>query len=443
MAQQVISTGTGPNTGTGDPGFTAWTKANANFTELYSTIVTPPVGANPTASLGLAAINGSATTFMRSDGAPALSQSIVPTWTGTHTFSTGVVLNGGANIANATSLAWRDNVGTARGVLFMFTDNNVYLDNQVGIINVRTGAAPTIRATVNAAGNVAIAVPDSGTALTVNGISTAPGLTVQTANAGVGALFAGTTKGLRIFNSAGASNVEGVDNTGTGSYQPLIINGSQTAFQVAAVNAMSIGTAGNVTVFAPTSGTTLDITGLAATTTVVSHATNGGTAFNSVLTGSACSAFGASCPAATQMTALQFQQAGQTQWVIYNPASSSDMRFFAGADRVVFSAAGNVTMNAPTSGNTLSVTGATGGRAIAVTGSNTLAMSIQTGNAGGLYIDNTLQGAGTPALRIDVSATTGTATPTLGTVKPGANTAASQWLPISINGTTMYIPCWL
>jgi hypothetical protein len=43
--------------------------------------------ANPTASVGLAAVNGSATTAMRSDGAPVLSQSIVPTWTGKHTFT--------------------------------------------------------------------------------------------------------------------------------------------------------------------------------------------------------------------------------------------------------------------------------------------------------------------------------------------------------------------
>jgi len=43
--------------------------------------------ANPTASVGLSAVNGSATTYMRSDGAPALSQSIAPTWTGIHTFS--------------------------------------------------------------------------------------------------------------------------------------------------------------------------------------------------------------------------------------------------------------------------------------------------------------------------------------------------------------------
>jgi len=44
-------------------------------------------GANPTASVGLAAVNGSATTFLRSDGAPALDQGIVPTWTGAHIFA--------------------------------------------------------------------------------------------------------------------------------------------------------------------------------------------------------------------------------------------------------------------------------------------------------------------------------------------------------------------
>jgi len=43
--------------------------------------------ANPTATIGLAAVNGSATTALRSDGAPALSQAIVPTWTGIHTWS--------------------------------------------------------------------------------------------------------------------------------------------------------------------------------------------------------------------------------------------------------------------------------------------------------------------------------------------------------------------
>ena len=44
-------------------------------------------GANPSASVGLTAVNGSAATFLRSDSAPALDQSIAPTWTGQHIFS--------------------------------------------------------------------------------------------------------------------------------------------------------------------------------------------------------------------------------------------------------------------------------------------------------------------------------------------------------------------
>lgn len=45
--------------------------------------------ANPTGTIGLTAVNGSAVTGLRSDGAPALSQAIVPTWTGIHAFNGG------------------------------------------------------------------------------------------------------------------------------------------------------------------------------------------------------------------------------------------------------------------------------------------------------------------------------------------------------------------
>jgi len=43
--------------------------------------------ATPTASAGLTAIAGTAVTYTRSDGAPALDQTIIPTWTGIHTFN--------------------------------------------------------------------------------------------------------------------------------------------------------------------------------------------------------------------------------------------------------------------------------------------------------------------------------------------------------------------
>jgi hypothetical protein len=65
----------------------------AHFLNGVGVFATPsyPVGANPTASVGTAAVNGAATTFMRSDAAPAISLSIAPTWTAVHTFSAGVV----------------------------------------------------------------------------------------------------------------------------------------------------------------------------------------------------------------------------------------------------------------------------------------------------------------------------------------------------------------
>lgn len=56
--------------------------------------------ANPTASVGLTAVNGVATSAMRSDAAPALSVSITPTWTGQHVFNA----NTGMGVASPTSV---------------------------------------------------------------------------------------------------------------------------------------------------------------------------------------------------------------------------------------------------------------------------------------------------------------------------------------------------
>ena len=43
--------------------------------------------ANPTATIGLTPVNGSASSATRSDGAPPLSQAITPVWTGIHAFT--------------------------------------------------------------------------------------------------------------------------------------------------------------------------------------------------------------------------------------------------------------------------------------------------------------------------------------------------------------------
>jgi len=54
-------------------------------------------GANPVNSIGLNAVDGVATTYMRSDAAPAIDTSIAPTWSGIHTFSNQIQMTDGTN----------------------------------------------------------------------------------------------------------------------------------------------------------------------------------------------------------------------------------------------------------------------------------------------------------------------------------------------------------
>jgi len=77
--------------------------------------------ANPTSNITLTTINGVASTAMRSDAAPALSQAISPTWTGNHTFtpSSGfaTVTNGKSQVYNTFASAVPDAI-TGAGVYF-------------------------------------------------------------------------------------------------------------------------------------------------------------------------------------------------------------------------------------------------------------------------------------------------------------------------------------
>ena len=82
-------------------------------------VLTTASSANPSASIGLTTVNGSATTFMRSDAAPALSQSIAPTWTGLHTFSGGVYINN-------TAGSWVSGMTQTKLITFKTTDASNY-----------------------------------------------------------------------------------------------------------------------------------------------------------------------------------------------------------------------------------------------------------------------------------------------------------------------------
>lgn len=81
--------------------------------------------ANPTAPIGLSAVNGVATTAMRSDAAPALSQSIAPTWTGLHQWVYGA--------AGSTYRLEISNIGTATGIAAYSNGNGAALLNYTGV----------------------------------------------------------------------------------------------------------------------------------------------------------------------------------------------------------------------------------------------------------------------------------------------------------------------
>lgn len=79
--------------------------------------------ANPTATIGLTAVNGSGTTAMRANAAPALSQSIAPTWTGQHTFTAHTNFPGTSRWTSAGNLG----IGTTSPIsTFQYFGDNAY-----------------------------------------------------------------------------------------------------------------------------------------------------------------------------------------------------------------------------------------------------------------------------------------------------------------------------
>jgi hypothetical protein len=86
-------------------------------------------------------------------------------------------------------------------------------------------------------------------------------LNVVGANAASIALISGASTAVRIGSSGTYSQIEGVDPTGVGSYQPLQVGGSTLDFTIAGAKKVSIDTNGNVGIGTTGPGAKLDVSG--------------------------------------------------------------------------------------------------------------------------------------------------------------------------------------
>lgn len=141
-------------------------------------------GANPTATIGLTAVNGSATTFLRSDGAPPLSQAIAPNWSAAHQFSVA-----GALSASAVSITGAPVTGGSGTTTFP-------------LVYINSGSAPTTFST-------------SGTLLGLNSPSGFTGSAIDLhLNGGVSLFSVNGSGGIStqstIQASSGSSSIGGV-----------------------------------------------------------------------------------------------------------------------------------------------------------------------------------------------------------------------------------------
>jgi hypothetical protein len=221
-----------------------------------------------------------------------------------------------------------------------------------GVLALATSG--TTRQTINESGNVTINAPSSGTALTIDNPNT-NGLILK---------LSGTASGYIGVDGGGVGMYSGASYTGQGFYAGSSAAGIYTASALR----LNVASAGNVTINAPSSGTTISA--------------------SAVSGGSPLSMTDGTVTAVATFSGATFQ---------IGATSNHEASFFTNnTTRVRIAAAGNVTINAPSSGVGLTISG--GG--LTVSGGGATITGTVTGT--------TFSGSGASLTNLDATQLTGT-----------------------------------
>lgn len=201
-----------------------------NFLRADQTWATPPGtagSANPTAQVGLSAVNGTATTFMTSDSAPALSQAIVPNWTGSHTFtSSGPQITLGSTSSGHFGQINLSGSTSGLSQIFVTSTGNMNITCQAGGgFAVADGSNGEMFGAINANSGVAIA---NFVLVLGNSTGNAPILRAQGTDTNINLALTAKGTGTVQFANSGSFSADGTVATVLGSLGPT---GSHTTVQ--------------------------------------------------------------------------------------------------------------------------------------------------------------------------------------------------------------------
>lgn len=191
------------------------------------------VAGNPSTQIGLTATNGVATSFMRSDAAPALNVGISPTWTGSHVFTTTTVAReidpqtDNTYDLGTTSLRWKTvHVGP-------------------GSVVVHNDATNTLKATLGFTSTVATLSTDASSPLQLK-VGSTVGVYLNTSGK-IGFGTSGTPDGdydfRQLANNTSLLNLRRfTDTSPTGSFIQGQNAAGTTVFSVDVTGSMTAGT---------------------------------------------------------------------------------------------------------------------------------------------------------------------------------------------------------